>query len=116
MNTNALPGNWTDYSEAKEGIEFMPLKDLAQIFGLPAPSLMSYSGHSIIGAVIMYALGFKLSGLQLLAYVVFIYGIIALVSNRSKAASYREECYKTWVHKKADVMLDELEQENEDER
>jgi hypothetical protein len=113
MTTDALPGNWQDFNEAKEAIGFMPLKELEAMFGLPAPSLMSYSGHSLIGAFVLYFLGFRLPVLQLLAFVVGIYGLIALVTNRTKAATYREECYKTWVRKRADIMLDELENQDE---
>jgi hypothetical protein len=113
MTTDAMPGNWQDFSEAKEAIGFMPLKELEALFVLPAPSLMSYSGHSLIGAVVLYFLGFRLQILQLLAFVVGIYGIIALVTNRSRAAAYREDCYKVWVRKRADSMLEELETEND---
>lgn len=112
MTTDALPGNWQDFNEAKEAIGFMPLKELEDMFGLPAPSLMSYSGHSLIGAVVLYFLGFRVSSLQLLAFAVGVYGLIALATNRSKAASYREDCYKTWVRKRADVMLEELENQD----
>ena len=110
MTTDAIPAHWQDFSEAKEAIGFMPLKELEAMFGEPAPSLMSYSGHSLIGAVVLYFLGFRVQILQLLAFAVGIYGIIALVTNRSKAAAYREECYKVWVRKRADTMLDELEE------
>jgi hypothetical protein len=113
MNSDALPGNWQDFNEAKEAIGFMPLKELEAMFGLPAPSLMSYSGHSLIGAVVLYFLGFRVSSLQLLAFAVGVYGLIALVTNRTKAASYREDCYKTWVRKRADLMLEELENQDE---
>ena len=116
MNTDTLPGNWQDFSEAKEAIGFIPLKELEGLFALPAPSLMSYSGHSLIGAIAMYFVGFRVSSLQFLAVVVGIYGLIAIVTNRTRAALYREECYKTWVRKRADIMLDELEQETEDQR
>jgi hypothetical protein len=112
MNTDALPGNWQDFNEAKEAIGFMPLKELEAMFAIPAPSLMSYSGHSLIGAVVLYFLGFRISSLQLLAFVIGIYGLVALVSNRTKAATYREDCYKTWVRKRADIMLEEQEREN----
>lgn len=113
MTTNALPGNWQDFNEAKEAIGFMPLKELETMFGLPAPSLMSYSGHSLIGAFVLYFLGFRVSSLQLLAFAVGVYGLMALVTNRTKAAAYREECYKTWVRKRADIMLDELENQDD---
>ncbi len=83
------------------------------MFGLPAPSLMSYSGHSLIGAFVLYFLGFRVSSLQLLAFAVGVYGLMALVTNRTKAAAYREECYKTWVRKRADIMLDELENQDD---
>jgi hypothetical protein len=114
MTTDALPGNWQDFNEAKEAIGFMPLKDLEAMFAIPAPSLMSYSGHSLIGAVVLYFLGFRVSSLQLLAFAVGVYGLIALATNRSKAASYREDCYKTWVRKRADLMLEELETREDD--
>ncbi len=113
MTTDALPGNWQDFNEAKEAIGFMPLKELETMFGLPAPSLMSYSGHSLIGAVVLYFLGFRVSSLQLLAFAVGVYGLIAIVTNRTKAATYREDCYKTWVRKRADLMLEELENQDE---
>jgi hypothetical protein len=114
MTTDALPGNWQDFNEAKEAIGFIPLKELEAMFGLPAPSLMSYSGHSLIGAVVLYFLGFRLPSLQLLAFAVGVYGLIALATNRSKAAAYREDCYKTWVRKRADLMLEELETREDD--
>ena len=113
MNTDVLTQNWQDFSEAKEAIGFMPLKELEELFGLPAPSLMSYSGHSLIGAIAMYLIGFRVSSLQLLAVAVGIYGLIAIVTNRTRAATYREDCYKTWVRKRADIMLEELEQESD---
>ncbi len=113
MTSDVLPGNWQDFNEAKEAIGFMPLKELEAMFGIPAPSLMSYSGHSLIGAFVLYFLGFRLPSLQLLAFALGIYGLIALVTNRTKAAAYREECYKTWVRKRADSMLEELENADE---
>lgn len=113
MNTDAPLGSWQDFNEAKEAIGFMPLKELEALFALPAPSLMSYSGHSLIGAMILYFVGFRISSLQFLGLVVGIYGLIAIVTNRTRAATYREDCYKTWVRKRADIMLEELEDQDD---
>jgi hypothetical protein len=35
-------------------------------------------------------------------------------TNHTKAAIYREDCYKTWVHKRADLILEELETQEDD--
>jgi hypothetical protein len=112
MNPDVPPGSWQDFNQAKEAIGFMPLKELEALFALPAPSLMSFSGHSLIGAFLLYFLGFRISSLQYLAFVVGIYGLIAIVTNRTRAAIYREDCYKNWVRKRADIMLDELENQD----
>ncbi len=101
------PGGWATFAEGKEAIEFMTLAELEAWSGKTQPSLLPLSGWAIpLGFVLFFVLQFN-PILQLLAVLVAMYGIIAIVANRSKAADYKAEVYRRWVQDKAAQMEDE---------
>ncbi len=98
MDSNSLePGQWATYSQAKEAIEFMTLKDLESWSGKKAPELLPYSGISVGAGVLLLLIGARVTPLLFLGGLVVIYGVVAIASNRTRASLYKEDIYRRWV-------------------
>jgi hypothetical protein len=95
------PGQWTTYSQAKEAIEFMTLKELEAWSGKKAPDLLAYSGIAVGVGALLLLIGIQVPPLLFLGALVGFYGIIALASNRTRASSYKEDIYRRWVQDRA---------------
>jgi hypothetical protein len=101
MQPETPNGQWKTYAEAKEAIEFMPLKDLETWSGRPKPDLLPFSGWAIPVGVLLF---FVFSGnplFQIVALLVSLYGIIAVMVNSGKAKDYKSDLYRRWVQEKA---------------
>jgi hypothetical protein len=108
MQAETPIGQWKTYAEAKEAIEFMPLKDLEVWSGRPKPELLPFSGWAIPVGLVLF---FIFSGnplFQILALLVSVYGVVAVVVNSGKAKDYKSDLYRRWVQDKA---LEESENE-----
>jgi hypothetical protein len=95
------PGQWATYAEAKEAIEFMPLKDLEAWSGRPKPELLPFSGWAIPLGLLLFFIFSSNPVLQLMALLVSVYGVVAVMVNSGKAKDYKAEIYRRWVQDKA---------------
>ena len=96
--------SWATFAQGKDAIEFMTLAELEAWSGQTKPGLLPFSGWSIpLGLVLFFILVFN-PILQLLALLLAMYGGIAVMMNRSKAAEYKASLYRRWVSDKAAQM------------
>jgi hypothetical protein len=95
------PGAWETYAQAKEAIEFMPLKDLEAWSGRPKPDLLPFSGWAIPLGVLLFFVFSSNPLFQLLALLVSVYGAVAVMVNSGKAKEYKADLYRRWVQDKA---------------
>jgi hypothetical protein len=102
---------WTSFAEAREAIAIMPLRDLEAALGNPAPSLLPLSGWSLVAGVLLAVLFSRVPAVPALGLALALYGAVAVVVNRSRAAVFREAAYRTWVQR----FADRLEAEGDDD-
>lgn len=113
---SAPDGEWASFGEAREAIETTPLRDLQARLGQPAPQLLPWSGLSLGAGLLLALAGGGSPALRALGALLAVYGLLAVVTNRSRAALYREGLYRGWVRARAEAMADELDAALEAER
>ena len=113
--TAAPDAAWSSFDEARQAIDIMPLRDLEALSGEKAPSLLPLSGWALgAGVLIYFFLGTRSPAGQILGFLVGGYGLLAITANRNRAGVYREACYRRWVQRRADEMVEALEAEADD--
>lgn len=110
---SAPEGDWSSFAEAREAIETMPLRELEARLGPPAPPLLPWSGWSAAAGLLLFLVAANNLPLRVLGALVAGYGLLAIITNRSRAAVYREDLYRDWVRARAEQMADEREAERE---
>jgi hypothetical protein len=100
---------WKNFQEAREAMDAMPLEELEALSGTASPRQLPFPGWAIMGGGAFLLIGlFSRNGwLALLGGIIGGYGLIALNLNGSRAANYRQACYRAYVQGKALEMQDE---------
>lgn len=106
-------GDWSSFAEAREAIETMPLRELEARLGPPAPPLLPWSGWSAGAGLLLFLIAGNNVPLRVLGALVAGYGLLAVITNRSRAAVYREGLYRDWVRARAEEMAEEREAERD---
>ena len=105
-------GQWAHFSDARAAMETMSVEELRDTSGLEPPRLLPFSTPAVIVGVVLALISLSNLLWLPLALLVMVYGLIALGMNRTRITQYREECYRRWVHRRADEMREAGEIEN----
>jgi hypothetical protein len=92
---------WGSFKEARDAFSIMPLRDLQAFSGIKHPWLFPLSGWAAAFGPIVYLAGGRFPILQLIGPMILGYGILALLLNKARAADYRNDVYRKYVHQKA---------------
>jgi hypothetical protein len=111
--SSPTPQQWKDWQEARDAIAILPLRDLQDAVGLPAPTLMPLSGWALAAGLILILIGTRIEAILYLGLAVAAYGLAAILTNRNRAALYRDATYKTWVRERATQLQEEADEEDE---
>ncbi len=113
MTVPAESPQWASFSDARAAMQTMSLEELQASVSLVPPRLLPFGSLAAAVGVVLVLVSLGNLVLLPLALLVVVYGIIALGVNRSRITQYREDCYRRWVHQRADEMRESGELEDE---
>ena len=103
----APTGQWSSFSEARSAMETMSLEELEDAIKLPRPRLLPLAAPALAVGLIVVIVSFGRLWLLPFGLALAMYGAITLGLNRTRVTQFREQCYRVYVHRQADAMREE---------
>ena len=113
MTVPAESPQWASFSDARAAMETMSLEELQASVGFAPPRLLPFGTLAVLVGIVLVLVSLGNLVLLPVALLVIVYGMISLGMNRSRITQYREDCYRRWVHRRADEMRESGEMEDE---
>jgi hypothetical protein len=101
------PGQWSSFTEARAAMETMSLEELEETLQVRRPRLLPLALPALGVGVLLVLIAFGRLWLLPFGLALAVYGAITGGLNRTRVAQFREQCYRTYVHRRADEMQTE---------
>lgn len=101
------PGQWSSFAEARAAMETMSLEELEDALGVTRPSLLPFAAPALVVGALLVLISFGRLWLLPFGLALGMYGAISLGLNRTRVGQFREQCYRAYVHRRADEILSE---------
>lgn len=105
------PGQWSSFGEARAAMETMSLEELEEALQVRRPRLLPLALPALGVGVLLTLIAFGRLWLLPFGLALAMYGAITGGLNRTRVAQFREQCYRSYVHRRADELRTEDDEE-----
>jgi hypothetical protein len=100
-------GQWSSFSEARAAMDTMSLEELEEAIQISRPRLLPFALPALGFGILLVLISLGRLWLLPFGLALAMYGAITGGLNRTRVAQFREQCYRTYVHRRADEIRGE---------